>query len=253
MQHYSTDQLDIQPVDENSLIPLYQQVRIDLMRILQSERVRIGEMLPTEKDLAQAYHVSRQTIRQAIGLLESQHLLERTPGRGTTVVSPVDRHTFFLDQSFAKQISDMGLIPRSEVLRKKISTIDESATKALLNKKDCPALELIRLRFGGDSPIGIQYTTVITDLCPNLHTYDFQVSSLYDLLLNQYKIAIARIDQTVSAAIPDEWHKKLLKVNDSTPLLCVNTVAYLENNDPIEASTSYYRADKYEFSITKRY
>ncbi len=89
----STD-LDIRPVDENSPIPLYQQVRIDLLNMLQSEHLKPGQMLPTEKELAEAYCVSRQTIRQAIGDLASANLLQRTPGRGTTVLAGRNRLKF---------------------------------------------------------------------------------------------------------------------------------------------------------------
>ena len=248
-----TTDLDIRPVDENSPIPLYQQVRIDLLNILQSERLKPGQMLPTEKELAEAYNVSRQTVRQAIGDLAASNLLERTPGRGTTVLSGRNRLKFFLDKSFAQQIVEMGLEPHSEVLRQKETVIDNASPQTLRHKRGSSALELIRLRFGNETPIGLQYTTIITDLCPDLGTHDFKEASLYNLILTKYQLPIARIDQTISAVIADEWHKNLLKVTKEIPLLLVNTTAYLENGEPIEASTSYYRADKYEFSISQNY
>lgn len=248
----STD-LDIRPVDENSPIPLYQQVRIDLLNMLQSEQLKPGQMLPTEKELAEAYNVSRQTIRQAIGDLASSNLLERTPGRGTTVLSGRNRLKFFLDKSFAQQIVEMGLEPHSEVLRQKETVIDNVSPQSLRHKRGSAALELIRVRFGNDTPIGMQYTTIITDLCPDLGSHDFKEASLYNLILTKYKLPIARIDQTIGAVIADEWHKNLLKVSREIPLLLVNTTAYLENGEPLEASTSYYRADKYEFSVSQNY
>lgn len=252
-QPHLTNDLGIKPVDENSPIPLYQQVRIDLLNMLQSERLKPGEMLPTEKDLAEAYHVSRQTIRQAIGELAATNLLQRTPGRGTTVLSGRNRLKFFLDKSFAQQMVEMGLKPQSEVLRQKRITIDQASPQTLRSKKGSSALELIRLRFGDETPIGLQYTTIITDLCPDLADYDFKTASLYNLLLTRYKLPIARIDQTISAVIADEWHKNLLKVSGEVPLLLVTTIAYLENGEPIETSTSYYRADKYEFSVSQNW
>jgi GntR family transcriptional regulator len=250
---HTTEALNISPTDENSKIPLYHQVRIDLMGMLQSEALNPGDMLPSEKELALAYGVSRQTIRQAIGLLAAQNYLERTPGKGTTVKPDSDRQMFFLDQSFAQQLIEMGITPRSEVLRNKITTIDTTTPSTLHAKRGSKALELIRLRFGDDDPIGVQYTTIVLDLCSDLQLQDFERESLYSLLLNHYKLPIARIDQAVSAVLADEWHKNLLKMSETAPLLLVKTTAYLENNDPIETSTSYYRADKYEFSMSKTY
>lgn len=246
-------ELGIKPLDENSSIPLYQQIRLDLQSMLQSFRLQPGDLLPSEMDLAQAYQVSRQTVRQAISQLVADHLLDRKPGHGTTVLSGRNRIKFFLDQSFAQQMIEMGLSPRSEVLRKKQTVIDGKTPNSLHVKVGSPALELIRLRFGDDIPIGVQYTTVITDLCPDLHSYDFITESLYSLLLTRYELPIARIDHVVSAAVADLWHLNLLKVDGISPLLLVNTTAYLKNGEPIEASTSYYRADKYEFSSSQNY
>jgi GntR family transcriptional regulator len=251
--HYLPSELGINPVDENSLIPRYQQIRFELMKLIQSGKLKAGDMLPPEKALASAFNVSRQTIRQAIGLLASDYLVERTPGRGTTVLDGKTRQVFFLDQSFAQQMLSMGMTPQSEVLRQKISTIDDASPATLHPKKGCPALELFRLRFADGDPIGVQYTIIITEHCPNLAAHDFSRESLYNLFLSQYQLMVSRIDHSVSAVTPDDWHKNLLRITDEAPLLLVNTTAFLDNDEPIEASTSYYRADRYEFSISKKY
>ncbi len=246
-------ELNINPVDQNSPIPLYQQIRIDLQSMLQSGELAPNDLLPPEIDLADAYQVSRQTIRQAISKLVTDQLVERTPGRGTTVLSGKNQITFFLDQSFAKQIAEKGLTPHSEVLRKKKTIIDGSTPESLKQKKGSQALDLVRIRYGNESPIGVQYTTIITDLCPDLYMHDFKTQSLYYLLLHRYKLPIARIDQLINATIADTWHMNLLEMTGIAPLLMVRTTAYLENGEPIESSTSYYRADRYEFSVSQNY
>lgn len=245
--------LGVKPLEEKSSIPLYQQIRIDLQYMMQANKLKPGDMLPSEVELAQAYQVSRQTVRQAISQLVTDHLLERKPGHGTTVRDGRNRIKFFLNQSFAQQMLEMGVHSRSEVLRIKQTVIDGHAPITLSSKSGCSALELIRLRFGDDMPIGVQYSTVITEACPDLYAQDFEKESLYNLLLTRYKLPISRIDHVVNAVIADPWHQNLLKVNDCAPLLLVNTTAYLTNNAPIEASTSYYRADKYEFSVRQDY
>ncbi len=171
--HYLTSELGISPVDENSPIPRYQQIRIELMRRIQSGKLKNGDMLPPEKELATAFNVSRQTIRQAIGLLATDHLVERTPGRGTTVLDGKTRQVFFLDQSFAQQMISMGMSPHSEVLRKKISIVDSSSPRPLHPKMGSPALELFRLRFADGVPIGVQYTIVITEHCTDFNRTGF--------------------------------------------------------------------------------
>jgi GntR family transcriptional regulator len=247
----SVEDIGITSVNENSPIPLYQQVHMDLLNLLQSGKLQPGDMLPTEKILSEAYRVGRQTLREAITRLVNENLLDRTQGRGTVVLAGQNRLKFFLDRSFAKQMIEMGLNPHSEVLRINRGQIDETSPSSLHSKIGSNSLELIRLRFGDDTPIGVQYTTIITDACLELGDEDFERESLYILLLTKYRFT--RIDHVVSAVLADEWHKSLLKISGTAPLLLVHTTAYLENNEPIEASTSYYKADKYEFSIVQKY
>jgi len=246
-------EIGVTPVDGNSPIPYYHQVRIDLTNLLRSGVLKPGDMLPSEEELCQGYGVGRQTLRKAVSRLVNRKLLERTPGRGTTVLEWKDWMTFFINRSLAQQIREMGLTPHSAVLLKNEIVINESSPAPLHTKMGSHALELIRIRFGDQTPIGVQYTTVITDLCRDLGDHDFEQASLYDLLLTKYRLPITRIDNGVRAVLGDEWHKSLLKISGNAPLLVVNTTAYLDQNGPIETSTSYYRADQYEFSISKDY
>lgn len=245
--------MNIKPVNKKSPIPLYRQVQMDLLALLQTKKLKPGDMLPAETDLADAYQVSRQTIRQAIGLLASEGLVERTPGRGTIIQVGKSRIKFFLDKSFAKQMIAMGLVPYSHVIQKKIITIDETAPISLHKKEGSTALKLVRLRFGINTQIGVQYSYTITDLCPDLYDNNFETGSLYNLLLTHYKLPIAKLDQTITAIIGEKKHTELLNLPEGSPLLVVKSTAYLENSDPIEASTGYFRSDRYEFSINHKY
>ena len=44
-----------------------------------------GQRLPGENEMAQEYGMSRQTVRQALSLLEQEQLIERRQGSGTYV------------------------------------------------------------------------------------------------------------------------------------------------------------------------
>lgn len=62
--------------------PKYQKIAHEL-RLQISEMIEKGiKTLPTERDLAAAYEVSRQTIRQSLLLLEEEHLITRRQGSG---------------------------------------------------------------------------------------------------------------------------------------------------------------------------
>ena len=48
---------------------------------------KIGDRLPSERDLAERFKVSRMTLRQAITLLVEEGILERRVGSGTYIAS----------------------------------------------------------------------------------------------------------------------------------------------------------------------
>ena len=251
--YFSVDDLPITPLDEDSSVPLYRQIEEDLRRLITSGVLPPGGGLPPEVELSRAYGVGRQTIRLALSHLVSSDLIARYAGRGTFVKPQTDRLKFYLDRSFTHQMSEMGLQARSRVLEMSAGVINETSPAELADHTGEPFLRLVRLRLGNDQPIGIQSSTILTRQCSGIEEFDFNQQSLYDVLVTQFHLPIAEINHTVCATIADALQAALLQVGSGAPLLLVNTTAWLENGDVIEHTTSYYRADKYEFSTTHSY
>jgi GntR family transcriptional regulator len=245
--------LELSPVDPSISMPLYYQVYMDLLNLIQSGALKPKDMLPPEMELSNSYNVSRQTMRDALNLLENDGLIQRTAGRGTIILEKKNRIQFFLEKSFIQQMHEKDLTPRTEVLKLSKGVINEKSPLALLKKMNAPAMELYRLRYANDEPIGIQLSTVIIEDCPDICQVDFTTASLYELLLTKYRLPIKHIDQTVGAVLADGRFQSLLKITKAIPLLLVRTTAYLENGNPIEATTSYYLSDRYEFTISHKF
>ncbi len=249
----TVEDIGLTPVDSNSPIPLYYQIYMDLLNLIQTKQLLPNDLLPIEKDLIEAYNVSRQTLRDAMEKLENEGLIKRTAGKKTVVLAGKNRVQFILSQSFAIQMKKMGLTPGSKILKLIPCTIDQKAPEQLHSKLGSPALELVRLRYANDEPIGIQYTTIITEACKDLAENDFENESLYNLLLTKYKLPVNRIDYVISAVIADPWYQVLLRLDKADPLLLVQTTTYLDNDSPLEVTFSYYRADKFEFSNSQQF
>ncbi len=247
----TVEMLPLTVVKNSSPVPLYYQVEADLRALLDSKHVSAGDLLPPENELAEAYHVGRHTVRTALSRLVNDGLIIRKAGHGTVIQSREKLHQFSLDRSFTNQISEMGLHPHSVVLDSETRNILPTDPRLLTKKIGMPCLILDRLRFGDDEPIGLQHSYVILEHCPDLGQTDFGTHSLYDVLMRQYHLTITEITHTISAIVADERQAELLQVKHSSPLLVVNTSAYLENHELIECSLTYYRADKYEYTTTQ--
>ncbi len=242
----------ITPADPDSPIPLYYQVEADLRRLISSGELPPGAILPPELELCRGYGVGRHTMRKALSRLTADNLIVRRAGRGTFVKGPSDRKEFLLDRSFTRQMAEMGKRAHSRVLEISVGVIGDNSPPCLQKYAGARCLHLARLRFGDDEPIGLQYTTVITELCPGLEDYDFNQNSLYDALSRGYGLVITEINHTVTAVAADAYQADLLQVAEGEPLLLVKTTAYTDDRRVIEHTVSYYRTDRYEYSITQK-
>ena len=74
-----------------SVVRPRQQVEETIKAAILSGELKSGEMLPSEAELARQFNVSRGTLREALRVLASQHLIYKVPGaRGGTFVQSVD-------------------------------------------------------------------------------------------------------------------------------------------------------------------
>ena len=72
----------------NTFIPLYYQLKVHIESQIRSGAWQPGDQVPSESVLGEKFHVSRTTVRQALGELVNQGLLTRVQGKGTFVAHP---------------------------------------------------------------------------------------------------------------------------------------------------------------------
>ncbi|GAB3256204.1 FadR/GntR family transcriptional regulator [Kineosporia babensis] len=77
------------------------EISAHLEKLIAVGELRPGDRLPSERELAATWNVSRASLREAMHELEAKHLLERRPGRGTTVLPAPERV-----QTLYSQLSD---------------------------------------------------------------------------------------------------------------------------------------------------
>ena len=71
--------------------PLYQQIKSLILQSLQQGEWKLGEVIPSEFDLAARYKVSQGTVRKAVDELAADNLLVRRQGRGTFVATHAEQ------------------------------------------------------------------------------------------------------------------------------------------------------------------
>ena len=65
---------------------LHEQIVEQVQLLIEKGRLKHGDQLPPERELASIFKVSRHTVREAIRILEQKKILKSRPGSGTYII-----------------------------------------------------------------------------------------------------------------------------------------------------------------------
>src|SRR5579884_3054238 len=92
---------------------LFEQITEQIEQQILRGELQSGDRLPTERELAVQFHVSRTAVREAMKLLEQKGLVDMRPGRGTLVIdgtSQAVRHSLGLMMRVGQQGNSINLV-----------------------------------------------------------------------------------------------------------------------------------------------
>lgn len=238
-------------VDPKNPIPKYLQISAWLKEAIQLGRYKIGEKLPSEIELSRMCRVNRNTLRQAIGELTAEGLLQKVKGVGTFVASaeslPV-RHKLNRISSFRRELQQSGVREKTRLLEKGLETPSETVAKNLALGPGMPVLAVRRVRSGDDLPLIYEETYLPADLFDGILEMDL-TGSMYDIFTREFGVVLERSEQTIRAVNLNKKIASHLGLKPNSAALYSESVTYNDRNMPVEVLYSYFRGDKYVFEV----
>ncbi|MFE9749715.1 GntR family transcriptional regulator [Saccharothrix saharensis] len=225
--------------------PKHAQLR-DILRRMAEQQLPPGSPIPSERDLAQQYGVSRITVRAAVGQLVAEGLLTRAKGRGTfTARRRMDVQLYL--ESFTDDMRRRGMTPATEVVACREEAPSPEAATALGLLPPEPACRLVRVRLADGVPLAVERGWYNPRVVPDLDRHDL-TASLYTLIADTYGVQLDHAAQTVWAEGADPETAKLLGIRPGGPLLVFRRVSSSRGR-PVEDMTSWYRGDLYQVTM----
>ena len=231
-------------IDRQTPIPLYFQIARILRDAISDGTYAPGECIPTEAELQERFAVSRSTIRQAVGDLVTEGLLERQRSKGT-IVSSTHLETKLSDlASFTNEMMEHGFNLTTRILS--LSHIPVPATVADYLKLEPYELvtSLERLRFVDGQPMALERWYANQRHVPGLDKWMFAESgvgqSTYYILMKRYGVEVTKAVDTVSPMAVQGRQAKLLQVQEGTPVLLRTRVSLMANDQPITYASGVY-------------
>lgn len=229
-------------------IPLYESIKLELVREISSGKIRAGMALPTERELSLHYNVSIGTVRRAMSDLVAEKVLVRQQGRGT-FLAPVD--TARMLNSFWPVTRKDGVkeVPIVQTLRfDEISANEEMAT-VLAVRTGAPLFRIFNIMLMGGAPVLLDVLCIPQSLFQGLTKTRLteRNSTIYDLYHEEFGVTVIKTLDKVSAVAADPDAAKKLDVALGTPLLKIVRVAYMFGKRPVELRESLLLTENYEF------
>lgn len=235
-------------IRKDSPVPLYFQLKTQLLELLQNHVLQAGDKLPTEAEFCKLLDISRPTVRQAFSELINEGYITRHKAKGTFVAKPKIEGFFFQKLgSFDEEMRSLGLTPSTRVLRSEVMTPPKDVEEVYGSSKE--VFHLLRLRYANDEEMVLVHTYIPLTIFPDIQKENFEVESLYEIYKDKYGVEIAYVDRLVEAKKGATHERTLLNMDDEGVILHVTTTAFTSEDIPVEYSIAYYRGDRNRFHM----
>ncbi|MFC5153362.1 GntR family transcriptional regulator [Streptomyces amakusaensis] len=189
----------------------------DLRTQITTGRLKPGERLPAETQLATHYSVSTPTLRNALALLQAEGLVNKIHGKGNFVRHSL-RHITYLGGSR----TTLAQFPSDPALRVSVHTINRLAQGHLATllkvSARSPLTEFRRIAYEGQSPRSLTRIYVPRDLPPPKYE------------------ELAEIQETVTARVPTPEEASTLRISPVLPVLSITRVTTAPTGRVTEAA-----------------
>ena len=231
--------------------PLYQQIKVLILKSLQTGEWKPGELIPSEMELAVRFRVSQGTVRKAIDELAAENLVMRRQGKGTFVATHAEQQVQYRFLRLMPNSGDLrseGPAERQIIDCKRLRAPADIARSLALRAGDA-VLQLRRVLAFQGAP------TILEDVwlpggpfkgltAERLASYR---GPMYVLFETEFGVRMVRAEEKIRAVAADAASAELLGVRVGEPLLSVERTAYTYNDLPMELRRGLYCTDKHYY------
>lgn len=229
-------------IDKNSPIPVYFQLKNDLVKKIAQGLWKPGECIASERELCEIYGVSRMTIRQAIGELVQEGVLTRLKGKGTFVCEQTVKQQDMM--SFTEMIKQTGRELRTEVINFDIIyTPDDMQDTFMLDK----VYKIERRRIVDNECIAVETVFIPVDYCGHINN-EMLKGSLYKIL-EHFGYSISNSTSSIVAVDITDEIKEKFDTKENFPVLKIIGKTFANKNKVLFIEEALYRSDKFTLQV----
>lgn len=233
-----------------SYVPLYEQVKQDVLKRILAGDWSPGSFLPNEFALAEQYGVSQGTLRKALNELTAEKYLVRYQGKGTAVAVVEDNTTLF-PFFFLSRRDNKLILPASRINSiTRINVSQEIAQHLQINEGD-EVIEIKRTRILGNECVINEVVYISLKVTGDIYFEDHQFpNTLYDYYQHNRGIRIHRVMENIEAVLPSADDIKKLGISKTQPIMQISRTSFDAQERIVEYRISKINTKNYVYHTT---
>ncbi len=231
-------------------IPVYRQVARQLAEEIISGKRPVNSKIPSERELAERFHISRMTARAALNVLLQRGLIARRSHSGAYVAQPKYRFDLSSPGGLHDQLRQAGVEPGAKLITASVSSAKEvnpQVAQKLKLTEDEEVYHIIRLRTANGEPIALENSFFPVRLFPEL--LDFNLTdSIYGILKKYFAVEPAESFQELEISLLDVEWAALMEIPAGLPTLEIRRTTITAEGELFEYAHDIYRGDRILFT-----
>lgn len=232
-------------INRSSSVPLYQQIKEDLLSQIQSGQFSEGKPMPSEKELQKEYGVSSITIRRALGDLETSGYITRQPGRGTYALPARVRQRAGKIGGFPSDLIQQGFKVKIDVIDYFYDSPPADIARKLNINEQKTILHTKQVVFANEEPIAMGYvyhnylehTTFTED--------ELTTDSVLTLLKLRHGIIPSHAERSTQLTKVNNEEASAMGIKPNEAVIEVNLTVFDDSKSSLIHVRSLYRGDRY--------
>jgi len=233
----------------NGRVPRYHRIAEVLRERIHEGELRPGARLDNQRRLAKSFGVTLMTLRQALELLEREHLISRRHGLGTFVAAPSIDYDILQLRRFAGDLQAKGEQVTTRLVGTKFALADHRVSDALGLGPGARVLVLERLRLVDGHPMSLQRSFLPAPIGEEVVRADLARTPLHRALEVRLGLVVESARETVSAVRLERSEARELSCRTGAPAFESERVSYAAGGAPVVFDRVFIPGDR--FRITR--
>jgi DNA-binding GntR family transcriptional regulator len=235
------------------VLPKYLQVANYYRDLIASGVLAAGDEIPSERQLAIEWGISRPTATRALGALRNQGLVESRQGSGTYVRERVQLHRRARDRYLRSQESGRIYAPgeRAEIVAAELAKLPDWVAEVFGESSDQQGIRRHRITFTDESPSEVStswFPAPLAETAPKLQrTERIRAGTLAYVEQATGRVASYARDQLSARLATASERKELELPGRAAAVLVVHHVVYDASDRPLECVEAVYPPDRRTF------